>query len=88
MQCKSLWIKASAKCINVNVNTVPVKSLDPLLFLMFLNEISYAHQACIYFLYIYNNNNNNNNNNNQQGCVYLFQVLFIGGGGASNMNFA
>ncbi len=20
MQCKSLWIKASAKCINVNVN--------------------------------------------------------------------
>ncbi len=22
MQCKSLWIKASAKCINVNVNVV------------------------------------------------------------------
>ncbi len=25
MQCKSLWIKASAKCINVNVNV----SLEP-----------------------------------------------------------
>ncbi len=23
MQCKSLWIKASAKCINVNVNVIP-----------------------------------------------------------------
>ncbi len=23
MQCKSLWIKASAKCINVNVNVYP-----------------------------------------------------------------
>ncbi len=23
MQCKSLWIKASAKCINVNVNVNP-----------------------------------------------------------------
>ncbi len=22
MQCKSLWIKASAKCINVNVNII------------------------------------------------------------------
>ncbi len=22
MQCKSLWIKASAKCINVNVNVL------------------------------------------------------------------
>ncbi len=28
MQCKSLWIKASAKCINVNVNyTVRKKSV-------------------------------------------------------------
>ncbi len=24
MQCKSLWIKASAKCINVNVNLTSV----------------------------------------------------------------
>ncbi len=23
MQCKLLWIKASAKCINVNVNKLP-----------------------------------------------------------------
>ncbi len=30
MHCKSLWIKASAKCINVNVNVV---RLGPLLFL-------------------------------------------------------
>ncbi len=32
------------------VHTVPVKSLDPLLFLMFLKEMYYAHQACIYSL--------------------------------------
>ncbi len=24
MQCKSLWIKASAKCINVNVNVIEI----------------------------------------------------------------
>ncbi len=28
MQCKSLWIKASAKCINVNVNVICVASLS------------------------------------------------------------
>ncbi len=27
MQCKSLWIKASAKCINVNVNGTNVIKL-------------------------------------------------------------
>ncbi len=26
MQCKSLWIKASAKCINVNVNVNVIMS--------------------------------------------------------------
>ncbi len=29
MQCKSLWIKASAKCINVNVNVPVLLSLFP-----------------------------------------------------------
>ncbi len=28
MQCKSLWIKASAKCINVNVNVMFLKCID------------------------------------------------------------
>ncbi len=36
MQCKSLWIKASAKCINVNVNVNvnidAVNESGPLLF--------------------------------------------------------
>ncbi len=35
MQCKSLWIKASAKCINVNVN---------------VKEVSYAHEDYIYLI--------------------------------------
>ncbi len=26
MHCKSLWIKASAKCINVNVNVEPFEA--------------------------------------------------------------
>ncbi len=25
--CKSLWIKASAKCINVNVNVITIKAI-------------------------------------------------------------
>ncbi len=29
MQCKSLWIKASAKCINVNVNATKYLQRDP-----------------------------------------------------------
>ncbi len=28
MQCKSLWIKASAKCINVNVNLTKIQRDD------------------------------------------------------------
>jgi len=30
--------------------TVPVKSLETLLFLRFLKEVSYIHQACIYLI--------------------------------------
>ncbi len=47
-----------------DVHTVLVKSLDPLLFLMFLKEMSYAHQACIYLI-----KNTEKNSNIQQGCV-------------------
>ena len=32
------------------IYTVLVKSLETLLFLMFLKEGSYAHQACIYLI--------------------------------------
>ncbi len=34
------------------------KSLDTLLFLMFLKEVSYAHQACIYLIKNTEKNNN------------------------------
>ncbi len=30
MHCKSLWIKASAKCININVKANPILFLGPL----------------------------------------------------------
>ncbi len=46
MQCKSLWIKASAKCINVNVNVKyqlytkwPTFGFQPLKFVIFNNLI-------------------------------------------------
>jgi len=45
MQCKSLWIKASAKCINVNVNvvgrveTIKMNVLPRLLFLYFFQSL-------------------------------------------------
>ena len=35
---------------NINIYTVQVKSLETLLFLMFLKEVSSAHQACIYLI--------------------------------------
>ncbi len=28
MHCKSLWIKASAKCLNVNVNVTSAKNIN------------------------------------------------------------
>ena len=34
----------------IEINTVQVKSLETLLFLMFLKEVSSAHQACIYLI--------------------------------------
>ncbi len=45
MQCKSLWIKASAKCLNVNVNVMeepyrPSWPLGPLYTVSFLFILS------------------------------------------------
>ncbi len=39
MHCKSLWIKASAKCINVNVNVEDLKKNNPIIFLIFLKPL-------------------------------------------------
>ncbi len=61
MHCKSLWIKASAKCINVNVNICKT--------LVHEKRLSFLHfNLVVIQLYIVKYNNNNND-------VELFNLI-------------
>ncbi len=48
MQCKSLWIKASAKCINVNVNVLGYSDSNGFAHIVDFLELHEFHIQYIY----------------------------------------
>ncbi len=70
MHCKSLWIKVSAKCINVNVNMHTVKIIS-----VYVHILPKPHTNVLYFL----------NENEKRVALYLeenekavvFDIVFL-----------